>query len=175
MKVVIICGSRRDGSLTRELTDMACEQVKGGDHDLTYIDLRETKVEAFRGFGAGYGEVTRGVIDKLESADAFIIGSPVYNGLLSSGVKNLFEHVNYKGLEGAVAGFMVKGGTAKGFLAVENQLAALMSYFRVLVNPRAVFAHDGDYEDGKLADGDIKERVERLVDSTLGMARAKQV
>ena len=40
-------------------------------------------------------------------ADVWLIGSPIYNSLFSSALKNLFEYVDYKKTEGKVAGMVI--------------------------------------------------------------------
>jgi len=63
-----------------------------------------------------------------ETADwirRLIIGSPIYNGLLGSPLKNLFEHVEYKSLEGKVAVYIIKSGSQISALQVQGQLVPL--------------------------------------------------
>jgi len=81
----------------------------------------------------------------------------------------LFEFVNYKALEGRVAGFVLKSGGSISFLQVQGQLQALMNYFRVVSNPRAVFVTDEDFDGMKLKNVNIEERIKRLVDETINM------
>jgi len=46
-----------------------------------------------------------------------------------------------------------------------------MNYFRVISNPRAVYAFDEHFDaQGRLKDREIKSRVERLVDETIEMS-----
>jgi NAD(P)H-dependent FMN reductase len=169
MKILIICGSLREESLTRVLTDIAYKYTKENYDDVEYLDLKKIKINNFEGFEAEYDDTTKKTVKLVESSDVLIVGSPVYNGLLSSGLKNLFEHVNYKALEGKVAGFILKSGSNISFLQVQGQLTALMSYFRVISNPRAVFVTDEDFDERKLKDEKIEERIKRLVDETIKM------
>ena len=175
MKILIICGSRRKSSLTRKLTDMAFEYAKGKYEDVNYLDLGKNDIESFRGFREDYGKETADVIRLMESTDVFIIGSPVYDALLSSGVKNLFEHVNYKALEKSVAGFITKSNNAGSNQQVRGQLVALVNYFNILSNPRPVFSTDEDFDDnGNLKNDKIKDRIINLVDSTVDLKRRSQ-
>lgn len=170
MKILIICGSRRKDSLTRKLTDIAYEYAKGKYKNVSYLDLGKTDVEPFRGFEETYNKHTADAVKLVESADVFIIGSPVYDALLSSGVKNLFEHVNYKALEKSVAGFIIKSNNAGSNQQVRGHLVALVNYFNILSNPRSVFSIDEDFDEkGNLKNEKIKERILNLVDSTLGL------
>jgi len=172
MKILVICGSRRRESLTRKLTDMAFEYAKEKYKDVSYIDVGKSDLEPFKGFDERYSKTTTDAVKLVESSDVFIIGSPVYDALLSSGVKNLFEFVNYKVLEGKVAGFILKGSNPGSFQLVRSQLASLMHYFNVVCNPRAVFASDADFdENGNLKNESIRERILNLVDSTVKLKR----
>jgi len=172
MKILIICGSRRKDSLTRKLTGIAFEYAKEKYEDVEYIDLGKKDMEPFRGFGEKYDDETMNTIKLVESADVFIIGSPAYDALLSSGVKNLFEHVDYKVLEGKVAGFIVKSNNPGTHQQVRGHLVALMNYFNVLSNPRPVFSVDDDFDEkGNLKNEKIKERILNLVDSTVRLKK----
>ncbi|NYZ79037.1 NAD(P)H-dependent oxidoreductase [Candidatus Micrarchaeota archaeon] len=172
MKILIICGSRRKNSLTRKLTDIAFEYARGKYQDVSYVDLEKTNVEPFRGFNEDYNKETKDVIKLMESSDVFIIGSPVYDALLSSGVKNLFEHLNYKALEKSVAGFIIKSTNAGSSQQVRGHLVALVNYFHILSNPRPVFSIDDDFDEkGNLKNESIRERIFKLVDSTVELKR----
>jgi NAD(P)H-dependent FMN reductase len=169
-RVLVVCGSLRRASLTRVLTDMAYSHARE-KAEADYLDLAEADVEWFRGWEEEYGSSTREAVKKLTGADVLVLGSPVYDGLFASPLKNLFEHVQYKSLEGKVAGFIIKSGGAISSLQVHGQLVALMNYFRVISNPRAVYAFDEHFDaQGRLRNGEIKVRVERLVDETVELS-----
>jgi len=173
-KVIIVCGSLRKASFTRALTDIAFAHAKR-IVDADYLDLARANVEWFRGWGEEYGADTRRAVAKLVGSDVLIIGVPIYDGLLSSPLKNLFEHVDYKALEGKVAGFIVKSGRMLASLQVHGQLVALMNYFRVVSNPRAVYACDEHFDEkGRLKDREIEARVKGLVNETVGMFHPKK-
>ena len=170
-KVLVICGSLRNASLTRVLTNIAYDHAKEVA-DVDYLDLAKVNVEWFRGWEEEYGIGTRDAVAKLADADVLVLGSPVYDGLLSSPLKNLFEHVEYKSLEGKVAGFIIKSGSTISSLQVQGQLVALMNYFRVISNPRAVYAFDEHFDaQGRLKNREVESRVRRLVDETVEMSR----
>jgi NAD(P)H-dependent FMN reductase len=171
MKILVICSSQREASLTKQLTDIAYEHAKKNYGDVEYLDLRKTKVNRFEGFEAEYDETTNKTVKLVEDSDIMVIGCPVYDGLLSSGVKNLFEFVDYKAMEGKIAGYILKANSHISFLQVQGQLVALMNYFRVVSNPRAVFVTDDEFEEDKLKDETVEKRINRLVDETVKMKR----
>lgn len=167
MKVLVVCGSLRAGSLTRVLTDIAYDYARETYGGVEYLDLRTTRINNFEGFEAEYDEITANTVKLVESSDVFILGCPVYNGLLGSALKNLFEFVNYGALEGRVAGFILKAGSNISFLQVHGQLQAMMNYFRIISNPRAVYATNGDFDGMKLTNVETNNRIKRLVNETI--------
>ena len=169
MKIVIICGSRRPQSQTRRLTDIAFEHAKKKTDDVNYIDLGKTEIDNFRGFDEKYSNVTNNAVKLIETADVIIIGSPIYNALPSSGIKNLFEFVNYKALEGKVAAFIIKAGSQGTLQQVRGHLVALTNYFDIISNPKVVFSSDEDFEGDKLKNDNIRKRIIDMVDSTIRM------
>lgn len=169
MKITVICGSMRKDSLTRVLTDIAFEDARRSGYQAEYIDLGKEKLPSFEGFEADYDEHVLGIVRKIEETDVFIIGSPVYNGCMASAIKNLFEFVDYKALEGSAAGFIIKAGSNISFLQVHGQLQGLMNYFRVVSNPRSVHATDEDFEGMGLKNQKIKQRIADLVDKTVSL------
>jgi NAD(P)H-dependent FMN reductase len=169
MKVLIVCGSLRKESQTRVLTNIAYEYAKEKYAGVEYLDLRKTRINKFEGFEAEYDDATKKTVKAVAASDVFILGSPIYNGLLGSALKNLFEFVDYKALEGRVAGFILKSSGNISFLQVQGQLQAMMNYFRVVSNPRAVYSTDDDFEGTELTNAKIRERVKRLVDETVKM------
>jgi len=169
MKILIVSGSLRKESLTMVLTEIAYEYAKKNYDDVEYLDLRKTRINNFEGFEAQYDENTDKTIKLVQNSDVFILGCPVYNGLIGSALKNLFEFVDYKALERKIAGFIVKSGSNISFLQVQGQLQALMNYFRVISNPRAVFVTDEDFEGMKLKNRKIEGRIKRLIDETVKM------
>lgn len=172
MKILVISGSPRKRSYTRALANHAYEYAKGKYKDAHLIDLGLTKIENFRGFDEGYDETTVKAVELLEGSDVIIICTPVYNGVFSSAVKNLFEFVDYKALEGKCAGFALMSGGTISFLQVQGQLIAMMNYFRVLSNPRAVFVSTDSFDsEYNLTSDGTMVRLKRLVDETVSVKK----
>jgi len=104
-------------------------------------------------------------------ANVWLVGTPIYNSFFSSALKNLFEYVNYKKTEGKVAGLAILASGNIGFIDVQTLLTQLMSYFRVITNPKAVFVTADKIKDSSINDEDAKSRLRDLVDETLAMTR----
>lgn len=170
MKILVICGSPREKSYTRVLTKIAFDYAKSKNYDVTYLDLGKINIEKFRGLEEKYDKTTNDRVKLVENSDIFIIGSPVYDGVFSSAIKNLFEFVNYKTLEGKVAGLIIMAGGTISYLQVQGQLQALMNYFRVISNPKSVFVSTDDFDENmNLKNKEVEGRIEKLLEGTVDL------
>ena len=91
--------------------------------------------------------------------------------MFSAALKNLFEFINYKETGGKTAGLAILASGMIGFTDVQTLLTQLMSYFKVLTNPTAVFMTADKIEDGQINSDEVKARLNDLVDKTLTMAK----
>ena len=57
-----------------------------------------------------------------------------------------------------------------GFTDVQTLLTQLMSYFKVITNPKAVFVTADTIENGKIVNDDVKTRLQTLINQTLDLA-----
>ena len=64
-----------------------------------------------------------------------------------------------------VAGGMISFGD------VQTLFTQLMSYFRVITNPIAVYTPAENIEDGKITSDEVKSRLNEMVDKTLEIAK----
>lgn len=174
MKILIISASPRKNSHSRVLADAAFNYLekKEGKFEVSMIDLYETKVDVFRGFGEEYNEETNKVIEMLKDHDVFIISTPVYNASFSSVLKNIFEHSNYKALKGKTAGFIMNAGGPVSFVNVNSDLNSLMNYFGMFSNPTSANVLPKDFDKEMKLEGEVvKERIKDLVDSTIDIGK----
>ena len=91
--------------------------------------------------------------------------------MFSSALKNIFEFINYKETEGKTAGLAIIGGGTISFGDVQTLFTQLMSYFRVITNPIAVYSTGDIIEDGKISNEEVKSRLNEMVDKTLEIAK----
>jgi len=170
MKVVIISGSPRKISNTKTMIQFVYEYVKTKNDFTKLINLSDDEIEYYRGTGQKYSEVTMQAAKDITEADVWLIGSPIYNSFFSSALKNIFEFVNYKKTAGKIAGIAILASGNIGFIDVQTLITQLMSYFRVITNPKAVFMTADMIKDNKIIDEQAKQRLKELVDETLTLA-----
>jgi NAD(P)H-dependent FMN reductase len=170
MKVVVISGSPRKNANTQLIMKYVVEYTKTKNMDVEFINLSEGQIECFKGPEEEYNDSTRNAANLLMDADVWLIGTPIYNSFFSSALKNLFEYVNYKKTEGKVAGIAILASGTIGFINVQTLITQLLSYFRIITNPKAVFLTTDSISDNNFSDEDAKKRLRDMVDSTLDIA-----
>jgi len=174
MKVVVISSSPRKNANTQLIMKHVFEYTKSKDVDVKFINLSEGQIECYRGPEEEYNEATKNATRDIMDADVWLIGSPIYNSFFSSALKNLFEYVNYKNTEGKVAGMAIMAAGNIGFIDVQTLITQLLSYFRVITNPKAVFLTVDSISNNVLSDESAKKRLNEMVDGTLEMATKLQ-
>ena len=167
MKVVVISASPRKGANTQIMMEYLYNYAKTKNADTKFIDLSKDKIDCYQGPGENYNQITMQTAKDVTEADVWFVGSPIYNSLFSSALKNLFEYINYKETAGKTAGIAILSSGSISFTNVQNAITGLMSYFRVITNPRAVHITADQINDGKIVDENAMARLRELVDETL--------
>ena len=170
MKVVIISGSPRKNGNTQVIMKYVFEYTKSKNVDTKLINLSDGQIECYKGPEEEYNEQTKNAVNYITDADVWLIGSPIYNSFFSSALKNLFEYINYKKTEGKVAGMVILAAGNIGFIDVQTLITQLLSYFRVITNPKAVFLTTESISENTISNDEDKKRLRELVDETLKMA-----
>ena len=170
VKVVIISGSPRKNANTQIIMKYVYDYTKSKNQDTKLINLSEGQIECYRGPDEEYNESTKNAANDIMNADVWLIGSPIYNSFFSSSLKNLFEYINYKKTVGKVAGITILASGNIGFINVQTLITQLLSYFRVITNPKAVFLTTESIKEDIVSDIDAQNRLKEMVDETLEMA-----
>jgi len=170
MKVVVISGSPRKNANTQVIMKYVFEYIKSKNADTKFINLSDGQIECYRGPDEEYNEQTKNAAKDIMDADVWLIGSPIYNSFFSSALKNLFEYINYKKTEGKVAGIVILAAGNIGFIDVQTLITQLLSYFRVIANPKAVFLTTESISENTISKEDDKKRLRDMADETLKLA-----
>ena len=170
MKIVVISGSPRKTANTQIVMKYVYHYAKSKNQDTKLINLSDSQVEYYRGPDEEYNESTKTAARDIMDADIWLIGSPIYNSFFSSALKNLFEYVDYKKTAGKIAGMVILASGNIGFIDVQTLITQLLSYFRVITNPKAVFLTTEAITDNSISDIDVQNRLKEMVDETLEIA-----
>ena len=170
MKVVVISGSPRKTSTTQHMMKFVYEYAKSKNDEIKFINLSEGGIDYYRGYDVEYSETTKQAAKDITDADVWLIGVPIYNSFFSAALKNLFEFINYKETAGKVAGLAIMAAGDIGFTDVQTLITQLMSYFRVITNPKAVYMKSEMVDDNGTVDSEAQNRLREMTDETLDLA-----
>jgi FMN reductase/FAD reductase [NAD(P)H] len=142
--------------------------------EIELMDLREYDVQFCDGRDpAAYTGDTKKVLDIIQSADFYIIGTPIFQGSLSGPLKNLFDLINPKDIRNKVMGFVATGGTYQHYLVIENQLKPIAGFFRAFVAPGYVYVNSNHFnKDNEIIDPEVLNRISELAKEVVFMQEA---
>jgi NAD(P)H-dependent FMN reductase len=169
MKIVVISGSPRKQAVTQIMMRYVYDYAKSKNPDTKFINLSDGIVDCYKGYDVTYSDTTTQAAKDIMDADVWLVGTPIYNSFFSAALKNLFEYVNYKQTAGKTAGLAILASGQIGFTDVQTLLTQLMSYFKVITNPKAVFLTADQIKENSI-DQSAQARLKELVDETIHLA-----
>lgn len=95
----------------------------------------------------------------VEEADILVVGTPVYRASYTGALKHLFDLVDYEALVGKPVVLAATGGNPLHGLVTEHQLRPLLSFFRALTVPTAVYATEVDFAGNEVITTAVTQRV----------------
>lgn len=109
-----ISGSLTKGGSTKIMIDYALQAAKERYPEITtaVLDLREVSLSFCDGHPLhDYPDDTPQVVARIQAADAYVIGTPIYRyrGSYTGALKNLLDHVPVEAMMGKVAGLIATG------------------------------------------------------------------
>lgn len=162
-RIVGFAGSLSRPSRTRALVDLVTSRAAAqiGATAATY-DL--TDLQPALGAAAtldDLGGLPRAIVDSILSADALIVGSPVYKGSYTGLFKHLFDLIDPAALAGKPVLLTATGGGEKHALVIEHQLRPLFGFFEAVTLPTGVYAWGADFAEGLPASPALMARIDR--------------
>jgi FMN reductase len=106
----------------------------------------------------------RAALEVILSADALVVGSPVYKGSYTGLFKHLIDLIDPEALRGKPVLLTATGGGDRHALMVEHQLRPLFGFFEAQTLPTALYASDRDFTDGQPTAPALLDRLDRAVD-----------
>jgi len=94
LRILIIPGSARAGSLNRKLATVAAQQARASGHLVTELDLRALNLPVYDGDLEASAGIPAGALQLLQAVahcDALLIVTPEYNGFPTPLVINAFD------------------------------------------------------------------------------------
>src|SRR5215471_18357568 len=140
--VLGISGSMTKGGSTRAVIDAALLGAKARNPQLItdVIDLRDVTLSFCDGRPLNeYTDDTPQVVSRIQAADAYVIGTPVYRGSYTGSLKNLLDHIPVEALMGKVAGLIATGGSDHHYLSIDYVLRPVLMWFNMHLVPGSVY------------------------------------
>ncbi|GAA0452296.1 NADPH-dependent FMN reductase [Alkalibacillus silvisoli] len=165
MKVVLINGTII-GSKTKTILQEVESQLKqfSSIMEIEQVHLEQYTLEFADGRSKDqYSDETQSLINLIESADGFIVATPIFQGSIPGVLKNLFDLISPKAMRYKPVALLANGGTVQHHLVIENQLKPILDYFRCLITPNYVYTHASHFSyTNELIDEDVKQRIYEL-------------
>ena len=109
--------------------------------------------------------------EKVKKAEGIIMAIPVYNFNVSSGAKNIVE-LGVRMLYDKTFGFICAAGAKSSYMSVMSLANSLMIDFRCYIIPKFVYATKHDFENEKIINSDIEDRIEELGKELIRVSKA---
>jgi FMN reductase len=174
MLVLGVAGSAAKSHRTRALIELALAgAAELGDVETSLVDLADTTIDFPDGRPpSDYSEATRGVLDLVQRAGAYILGTPMYRGGMTGALKNLIDVIPKEHVAGKAAGLVATGASQHHYLGVDLGLRTAMAFFQVHVVPAALYGATFQLVDGRPDDPKLIEQALQLGRDTVELARA---
>jgi NAD(P)H-dependent FMN reductase len=168
---LVLSSSLHPASRSRILARTCSEQLANLGEQSTFFDLAENPLPLCDG-DAAYGDPNvKKLADLIQQCDAILLASPVYNFDVNAAAKNAVE-LTGRAWTGKVVSLLLAAGGQGSYMSAMGLAGSLMLDFRCIIVPRFVYATGESFEGDQLADDDIQQRVDALVQDTTRIARA---
>ncbi|MBX0295178.1 NADPH-dependent FMN reductase [Haloarcula nitratireducens] len=107
--VVAICGSRREPSTTYRALEHALDAAEEAGAETELVDLRRWDLPLFDPDARDRGDADA-LRTLVGDADAVLMGTPVYHGMVSSALKNAFDYLGRDEFENTTVGLLATAG-----------------------------------------------------------------
>lgn len=161
--VVAISGSLRDGSSTRLALEHALDAATDAGAETELIDLQQWDLPLFDPDDRDRGDAAK-LKRVVADADAVLMGTPVYHGMVSSALKNAFDYLGRDEFEDTAVGLLATAGGGSYAQTLEHLRTGVRTV-RGWTLPHDVGirgAHDAFDDDGEFVDPDLEARVREL-------------
>ena len=129
--------------------------------DVEFFDLQENPLPMCDGDECYDLPEVLAFREKVENAEGIVMAIPVYNFNVSSGAKNVVE-LGGRMLYDKTFGFICAAGAKSSYMSVMSLANSLMIDFRCYIIPKFVYATKHDFDNGKITNSAIEDRIEEL-------------
>ncbi len=164
-KIVLIQGSLNPKSKTAIVINAVEDKLQNHNIEFETIDLREINMEFVDGRPIGeYNDSMQKAITCMRSADAYVIGMPVYQYSVSGPLKNFIDIVT-ETMNEKPFGIVSNSGGVRSYLAASDLM--IMLSFEAWALPIQPIVHTwaGDFEGQEINNKKVGEKIEKMLDN----------
>lgn len=175
LSIVGVAGNITRPSRTSALVSALLAEIRSLSPAQTrLVELADLGPHLFHSFAPErQPQEARSAIQAIETADALVVGTPVFKGSYSGAFKHLFDLVRPTALTGKVVLLTATGGSPLHGLVTEHQLRPLFGYFNALTLPTTIFALESDFRDYRIEKPELSARVSRAAVEIIGLLGAR--
>ena len=167
MSYLIISTSLRPGSRSQIMAKYLDNYLE----DTEFFDLQDNPLPMCDGDECYDLPEVLAFREKVKKAEGIIMAIPVYNFNVSSGAKNIVE-LGVRMLYDKTFGFICAAGAKSSYMSVMSLANSLMIDFRCYIIPKFVYATKHDFENEKIINSDIEDRIEELGKELIRVSKA---
>lgn len=176
MNIVVVCGTNREGALSRLLASEVAETYRRQGQTVDLLDMNELPPEIVQ--ATAYKQQPKNVkklVDRFLAADGAVFIIPEYNGSYPGILKLFVDMLPYpEGFDSRPCAFLgLAAGQFKSLRAVEH-FQQVAGYRNAYIYPRRIFIGDSfkQFVDGKLKDDELTTRLEEQAKGFLEFIRS---
>ena len=175
MHIVVVCGTNREGALSRLLAKEICETYTNRQVTVDLIDMAELPPEILQ--PTAYKEqpaTVAAIVERFLKSDGAVFVVPEYNGSYPGILKLFVDMLPYpQGFDSRPCAFVgLAAGQFKSLRAVEH-FQQVAGYRNAYSFPRRLFIGDSfkQFVDGKLSDDELTKRLNEQAEGFLAFVQ----
>ena len=169
MLLVLSC-SLNPNSRSRILAKRANEQLLAAGQKTRFVNLADYQLPLCNASDCYTSDYVIQLQTWIQEAHGILIATPVYNYDASAATKNLIE-LTGKAWSEKVVGFLCAAGGKGSYMSLMGLANSLMLDFHCLIIPRFVYVTKEAFRDGVLEDGEIKERLDEVLEKLVHLSQ----
>jgi NAD(P)H-dependent FMN reductase len=170
-KYLVISTSGNSESNSRIMGRVALDQLQKRGADCEWVDISGLDLPLCDADKCYLNPAAQTLKKKIEQSDGMIVAAPVYNYDVSAAAKNMIE-LTGSAWEDKIVGFLCAAGGMSSYMSVMAYANSLMLDFRTVIIPRFVYATGDAFDDDRLTDSKVENRVRQVADELVRFTTA---